>query len=74
RKYNTDIVEYTEEYTSKTCGQCGTLNHTLGRSKRITGFLHPLIIADSVILITNDAFQCRSCKEYELKIYGCVMR
>ena len=27
------VIEVTEEYTSKTCGGCGIINHTLGASK-----------------------------------------
>ena len=30
---NIDVLEYNEPYTSKTCGQCGKINTTLGSSK-----------------------------------------
>lgn len=31
---NTTLIDVTEEYTSKTCGQCGNLHPNLGRSKK----------------------------------------
>ncbi len=33
QSYNTVVVETTEEFTSKTCGQCGTINSKLGGKK-----------------------------------------
>ena len=32
-KYGSRVVIWTEEYTSKTCGHCGEINHDLGSSK-----------------------------------------
>ena len=32
--YNVNIVDCTEEYTSKTCGQCHTIKNNLGGSKK----------------------------------------
>ena len=33
KKYNSNIHIVTEEYTTKTCGKCGNLNHFIGSSK-----------------------------------------
>lgn len=33
KKYKRNIIEVTEEYTSKTCGQCGYINRNLGARK-----------------------------------------
>ena len=35
-EYGTKFVEQDESYTSKTCGSCGEINYTLGKSKLFT--------------------------------------
>ena len=34
KKWKRNIIEVTEEYTSKTCGNCGHLNEKLGGNKK----------------------------------------
>ena len=33
KKYNCSVMIVDESYTTKTCGKCGLLNHTVGKSK-----------------------------------------
>ncbi|CAG8657271.1 10408_t:CDS:2 [Cetraspora pellucida] len=46
-QYMTNIVECTEEYTSKTCGKCGNINEKLGSSKMFKcGFCNYVVDRD----------------------------
>ncbi|CAG8621872.1 5518_t:CDS:2, partial [Scutellospora calospora] len=48
REYTTDIIECTEEYTSKTCSVCGCINDKLGSSKKPGSYT--LKIADLLVM------------------------
>ena len=49
------MIECSEEYTSKTCGGCGRLNHSLG-SKKVFECSHCKIVMDRDINAARNIF------------------